>query len=166
MMQTSRTGIFKMEREIKAEGFTLIELIVVIFIISLTTALIMPSFWGSGENILKTEAKRISSTLRYTYDESIGKKQTYLLNVDLDKQMWGFRSKNEEKNFRIKEDLEIRDVMVPSLGEISTGEVTVEFGPLGPEESIIIHLKKGTYEYTIMLNHLNGRTKILEGYKL
>jgi len=145
-------------------GFTLIELIVVIFIISLTMAVIMPSLWSTERDTLKTEAKRISSVLRYIYDEAIGKKQAYILNINLDKESWGFESEKEFRSFRIEGDVEIRDIVVPSLGEVSTGEVIIEFGPLGPEEPLILHLRKGKSEYTVIFNHLNGRTKIYEGY--
>jgi general secretion pathway protein H len=147
-------------------GFTLIELIVVIFIISLATALIMPSFWGTEKTAVKTEARHISSTLRYIYDEAVAKKQIYVLNINLDEESWGFKSKKESRRFEIKNNVEIRNVIIPSHGEISRGEIIIEFGPMGPDEPIIVHLKKGESEYTIIFNQLNGRTKIIEGYTL
>ncbi len=175
-MQTLQTGTYKTKFKIdnlqltidnsRRAGFTLIELIIVIFIISLAMALIMPSFWGTGKTTLKTEARHISSALRYIYDEAVGKKQIYLFNINLDNESWGFKSKKESRSFRIKGDAEIIDVIVPSHGEISRGELIIEFGPMGPEEPIILHLKKGESEYTVIFNHLNGRTKILEGYEL
>ena len=74
-------------------GFTLIELVIVIFIISLTTALVMPSFWDKGEKALKSEAKRISSTLRYIYDEAAGKKLIYTVKFDLDNNSYTFEKR-------------------------------------------------------------------------
>ena len=145
-------------------GFTLIELIVVIFIISLATALIMPSFWGTDKTALKTEARHISSALRYIYGEAAGKKQTYLFNINLDDKTWGFKSEKESRNFKMQGDMEIKDVVIPSHGEISRGEVIIEFGPMGPAEPVTLHLKKGESEYTIIFNQLNGRAKIFDGY--
>lgn len=147
-------------------GFTLLELIVVIFIISLSLMLIMPAFWISDERILKTEARHFSSTLRYIHDEAIGKKQPYLLRVNLDRNTWGFNSEKETRSFTVKEDIRIKDIVIPSHGEISQGEITVVFGPLGPEEPIVLHLQKGEAQYTIIFNHINGRTKIHKGYIL
>jgi general secretion pathway protein H len=147
-------------------GFTLIELIVVILIISLAVALIMPSFWGTDKTVLKTEARHISSALRYIYGEAAGKKQTYLFNINLDDKSWGFKGEKESRNFKMQGDIEIKDVVIPSHGEISRGEVIIEFGPMGPAEPVTLHLKKGESEYTIIFNQLNGRAKILEGYKL
>jgi len=148
------------------QGFTLFELAVVIFIISLTTALIMPSFWDTGEKALKSEAKRMSGTLRYIYDEAVGKKKTYTVKVDLDDSSWGFQSENESRSFNLGKDIMFKDVIIPSHGEISAGEVTIEFGPLGPPEPMTLHLIKDELEYTVMFNHLNGRAKIFEGYVL
>ena len=147
-------------------GFTLLELLVVVFIISLSLAVITPSLWKSEKSALKTEARHISSTMRYIYDETIGKKRPYVLGFNIDERSWGFESDNETRNFKIKRDIEIRDVFIPSHGEISTGEVFIVFGPTGPEEPLILHLMKGQSEYTIIFNHLSGRTKIFEGYIL
>lgn len=176
MTQTLQTGTYSTKFKIdnlqltidnsRRAGFTLIELIVVIFIISLATALIMPSFWVTEKTAVKTEARHISSALRYIYNEAVAKKQIYVLNINLDEESWGFKSENESRNFKIKDNVEIRDVIIPSHGKISRGEVIIKFGPMGPDEPIIVHLKKGDSEYTIILNQLNGRTKIIEGYTL
>jgi general secretion pathway protein H len=184
-MQISQTGTCKQQSAVSSQqseknslcsvlcvlcssskAFTLIELVIVIFIIALTTALIMPSFWDTGEKALKSEAKRISSTLRYVYDEAVGKKQAYIFKINLDKSSWGFESERESRSFQMEKDVMFKDVIIPSHGEISDGEVTMEFGPLGPEEPITVHLIKNQKEYTITFNHLNGRAKILEGYIL
>jgi general secretion pathway protein H len=126
----------------------------------------MPSFWQTDEHSLKTEARHISSTLRYIYDEAVSKKTSYLVNFNLKEKSWSYKSKQETRQFRIKENVELIDIIVPSRGEISTGELILEFGPMGLQEPLLLHLRKGESEYTILLNHLNGRTKIVKGYRL
>jgi Tfp pilus assembly protein FimT len=145
-------------------AFSLVELIVVIFIISLTTALIMPSFWDKGERALRSDAKQIGNTLRYVYDEAVGKKRTYTVTFNLDEAAWGFEGVNESRSFHLGKDIVFKDVIIPSHGEISGGEVSIEFGPLGPDEPVTIHLMKDSKEYTVVFNHLIGRPKIFEGY--
>lgn len=168
-MQTLQTGIYKNSNlkfqisNFQQVGFTLIELIVVIFIVSLTVALTMPSFWDTEGN-LKKETKLMSSALRYIYDEAVSKKQIFLLNINFDDKSWGFKSEKESRSYVISEDVEVKDVIVPSLGRISAGEVSIRFGPLGPEESLIFHFRKGDSEYTVIFNHLNGRAKVIKGY--
>jgi Tfp pilus assembly protein FimT len=145
-------------------AFSLVELIIVIFIISLTTALIMPSFWDTGERALRSDAKQIGNTLRYVYDEAVGKKRTYTVTFNLDESAWGFEGMNESRSFHLGKDIVFKDVLIPSHGEISGGEITIEFGPLGPNEPVTIHLMKDRKEYTVVFNHLNGRPNIFEGY--
>jgi len=147
-------------------GFTLIELIVVIFLISITTTLIIPTVWQTEKDILKTEANRISSILRYIHDEAISKKQVYLFKINFDKKIWGFEGNTISRHFEIKSTPGIKDIMLLSRGEVSFGEVVIRFGPMGTEEPITLHLQNGKTNYTIMFNHLTGRTKILEGYIL
>ncbi len=162
-MRTS--SILKYNINGRNSAFTLIELIIVIFIISLTTALIIPNLWDDGEAALKSEAKHIANTLRYIYDEAVSKKLTYTLTVNIDKGSWGFESEKESRKFKTKDDIVFRDIMIPSLGKIMTGKAILPFGPLGPEEPIILHLLKNEFEYTVIFNHLNGRAKIHEGYR-
>jgi prepilin-type N-terminal cleavage/methylation domain-containing protein len=145
-------------------GFSLIELLVVIFIISITSALVIPSLWRTEEDALVKEAKHISSTLRYVYDVTVSRREKHLFFMNLDTDSYGFEGESESRNFRMKEEGSFRDVLVPSMGKRSEGEVTVEFGPLGPDEPIIIHLVIGDYEYTVVFNHITGRTKIIKGY--
>ncbi len=146
------------------DGFTLIELIIVILIISLATALVMPNLWDRGEQTLKSEAKRIGNTLTYIYDEAAGKKRTYVLKIDLNAGSWGFESEKESRSFKMKDNVMFKDIIVPSLGEVSIGEVIMKFGPMGSEEPITLHLIKDDNEYTVIFNHISGRAKIREGY--
>lgn len=147
-------------------GFTLLELIVVMFIISLATALIMPSFIQSPESALKSEAKRISSTMRYVYDQAMGRKEAYLFRINPEESSWGFEGSSERKSFKAKSDVKFKDVLIPSAGDLTKKEVTVKFGPLGPDEPIVIHLISSEAEYTVIFNNLNGRSRILQGYIL
>ena len=170
-MRILRTGM----NETKGKGqkvtggnaaFTLIELVVVIFIISLTTALIMPNVWDSGERAVKSEAKRIGNTLRYIHDEAIGKKRVFLFTFNLDDDYWEYKSEKNTRTFRMKDKVIFKDILVPSLGEVEFGEVTLTFRPTGPDEPVTIHLVKDEAEYTVIFNHINGRAKLYEGYKL
>jgi len=149
-----------------SSAFTLIELVIVIFIISLTTALIMPNLWDTEKRAVKSEAKRVGNTMRYIYDEAAGKKRDYLIKINLDDGSWGYESETVSRVFKMNGDVMFRDVVVPSLGEVSLGEIALKFGPTGPEEPVILHLMKDEVEYTVMFNHMNGRAKVYEGYKL
>ncbi|MEW6077240.1 MAG: GspH/FimT family pseudopilin [Thermodesulfobacteriota bacterium] len=67
-------------------GFTLLELIVVLAIISLMSALIVPRLSGPLGNLeLKTTARTISASLRYARSRAAAEKTVYAALFDLDK---------------------------------------------------------------------------------
>ncbi|MBI4844409.1 MAG: prepilin-type N-terminal cleavage/methylation domain-containing protein [Nitrospirae bacterium] len=147
-------------------GFSLIELIVVIFIMSLAMALIMPSFTDIAGSRLKSAASGISGTMKYVYNEAAARKKIYTFSVNMEQSTWGFESMDESRTFRAGKDIKFKDVMVPSAGVLKEKMVSIDFGPLGPEEPIVIHLTDKEKDYTIFFNNLNGRSRILEGYIL
>ncbi|MCK5541759.1 MAG: prepilin-type N-terminal cleavage/methylation domain-containing protein [Desulfobacterales bacterium] len=69
-------------------GFTLLELLVVLIIISLMAVLVAPNLAGflSGMN-LKTAAKKISAALRYAQSRAISEKVTCTAYFDFEKSM-------------------------------------------------------------------------------
>jgi hypothetical protein len=124
----------------------------------------MPNLWDRGERALKSEATRLGNTLVYIYDEAAGKKQIYALKIDFNTDSFSYESEKESRSFRMKDNIRFKDIIIPSLGEVSIGEIIYQFGPMGPEEPITLHLIKDDSEYTVMFNHINGRAKIREGY--
>jgi len=67
-------------------GFTLLELLVVLIIISLMSALVVPRVVGPMSNLdLKTASKKISSSLRYVRSRAASEKMTYAALFDFDK---------------------------------------------------------------------------------
>ena len=66
-------------------GFTLLELIVVLVIISLMSALVVPKLVGPMSSLdLKTASKKISASLRYARSQAASEKTTYLALFDFD----------------------------------------------------------------------------------
>lgn len=126
--------------------------------------MVIPSLWRTEEDALVIEAKQLSSTLRYVYDVTVSRREKHLFHMNLDTDSYGFESGSESRIFHIKGEGSFRDVLVPSMGKRSEGEIIVEFGLLGPDEPIVIHLVSGDSEYTVVFNHITGRTKIIRGY--
>ncbi len=155
-MQISKTGICNK----KATGFTLLELLVVIFILSVITALVIPSFYGSGEGRLKSEAGKIASLLRYLNDTAISRKETYFLTLNLDTKI----AKWETPEGKYSEKFEsLITLSTTSSKNVSKGEITLFFNPLGLQENLIVTLKDKEQEMSVSFNPLSGRTKIISG---
>lgn len=145
-----------------SKGFTFLELIVVIFILSILMAIIMPSFIGIGDNKLKSEAREIASILRYLYDSAVSRKETFLIKFNFNEDTVSFSSPEGEKR---KEFNNIIGVTTQSRGLVSTGELIFFFEPLGITENLSVHLNKENKFMDVTLNHLSGRVKIIQNSK-
>jgi general secretion pathway protein H len=143
-----------------SDGFTLIELVVVLFIISLTAAIVFPSFYNLGERRIASDANKIASLLRYLNDTAIYAKETYSLKFDLKEGTISWKGPDGEKHEEIKS---LSRLYLPSKGQINEGEVTIFFGPLGAAENIEVHLKDKEKDMTVSFSPISGRAKISEG---
>jgi general secretion pathway protein H len=139
-------------------GYTLLELIAVIFILSLLAAVIFPSMSGLGEKSVTSEAKKTASLLRYLNDSAIYTKETYFLKFDLGEGLISWKGPDGEKTESMKS---LAGVRLPSKGEVKEGQVTVFFGPLGIREKIEISLKGKDEGLRVTLNPVSGRVKIV-----
>jgi general secretion pathway protein H len=143
-------------------GFTLLELIIVLFIVSLVAAVVLPSFTGFGETKLRSEAREMASILSYMNDSAASRKETFLMRFDLDKNMVYWKGPDGEKTKRFDG---ITGVATQTAGMVSKGEITFFFEPLGIQENIEVHMSRGDKDMTITLNHLSGRVKINQSSK-
>ena len=155
-MPISTTGIYS------NRGFTLIELVVVLFIVSLIAAVVLPSFAGFGESELKSEAGEMASILRYINDSALSRKETCFIKIDLDKNTVSWKGPDGGKAKKFED---ITGVTTQSAGMISNGELIFFFEPLGIRENLSVHMSKGDKNITITLNHLSGRVKITQDGK-
>jgi len=150
-MPISRTGIFS------KQGFTLLEIIVVLFIVSLVMAIVLPSFAGFGESKLKSEAREMASILRYMNDSAVSRKETFFVKFDLDKNLVSWKGPDGDKTKKIDD---MTGVATQSNGMVSKGELIVFFEPFGIQENLSIHMRKGNKGVVITLDHLSGKVKI------
>jgi prepilin-type N-terminal cleavage/methylation domain-containing protein len=149
-MLTSRIGTCR-------RGFTLLELLTVIFIVSLMLALSFPSFRFQTDMKLKSEAVRIASILRYLNDSAISTKEACAMNMIFKDRSLQYKVPDGEK----KENFEtLSAISLQSRGKVSSGEVTVIFLPTGTGESLSIHLSDERSYMRVVFNALSGRVKI------
>jgi Tfp pilus assembly protein FimT len=138
------------------------ELLVVIFIISLLLATSFPSFTGIESNSLRSEAKRLASLLRYLNDTATARKEEYYMLVNLGDNSITYLTEEGEKRERIDH---LRSIYLETKGEIESGEVKVIFTPLGAGEFIRFHLLRHReagrdLSYKVELNPLSGRVRV------
>jgi type II secretion system protein H len=140
-----------------SRGFTLLELLVVLCIISVVMALVIPSFSGTGERRLRSEAREIASILNYLQDSAVSRKETFALRCNLDENSIWWKGPDGEKRRSFGG---MTGVTTQSTGRMAQGEVILFFEPLGIRENLSIHLMSDKKEMTVTLHHLSGRVKI------
>lgn len=139
-------------------GFTLLELIVVLFIISVAMAVVLPSFFTTGST-LKADAGRLASVLRHLNETSAVKKKTLRLQFDLDQKSIRWPDGEGSRSASISN---MRAVELQTTGIVKTGEITVYFAPTGIKQYLWVYLEDEDRELTVVLNPVSGRVKILE----
>jgi prepilin-type N-terminal cleavage/methylation domain-containing protein len=138
-------------------GFTLLEMVVAVFIISLFVAMVIPSFYKAGESRLNADARKTAALLRYLNDSAIYTKETYPLTFDIQDRRITWKGPDGEKTEDMKS---LTGVTLPSKGEVTEGSVTVFFGPLGLSENVDVHLRVEDDMMTVTFNPISGRALI------
>ncbi|MDA8326152.1 MAG: prepilin-type N-terminal cleavage/methylation domain-containing protein [Nitrospiraceae bacterium] len=147
MPRTSTTGRCN-------RGFTLLELVVVILIISLVFTLAVPAF---RHNSAHPEALRMASLLRELNDSSIAMKKKFDITFDLDTAVVSWTGPDGKRSAHFKE---LKDVQTPSRGTVREGTLKVIFDAQGAPEDINVYMESGAGTYKVSLNELSGRVRV------
>ncbi len=161
-----------------SEGFTLIELTIIIVILGVMLSLIIPRLGEIGEANLKRSARHLTGVIRFLHEESLAKKDRYRLHFDVTEgrywtEKWTILSVSdrtaEYKRYssdiategRLSGQTTFRDVKVASHPD----ETYIEFSPEGWVEHALIHLRDAeNRDFTLLVNPLTGDTELRDGY--
>jgi prepilin-type N-terminal cleavage/methylation domain-containing protein len=157
-------------------GFTLIELAIVIVILGVMIALVAPRLGELGEANLKRSARHLTGMIRFLHEESQAKKEAYRLVFDIqDGKYWAEAPSHiSDKTFEYKRlqsviagegslsgQTTFRDVIVTGHPD----QPFILFTPDGWIEHAIIHLRDGSErDFSLVVNALTGNTQLLDGY--
>jgi prepilin-type N-terminal cleavage/methylation domain-containing protein len=159
-------------------GFTLIELTIVIVILGVMLSLIIPRLGELGDANLKRSARHLSGMIRFLHDESLSKKDTYRLRFDISEgrywtEKWTLLNLSDKtaeyKRFSsemaadgsLSGQTTFRDVKVASHPD----DPYIEFSPEGWVEHALIHLRDGEgRDFTLVVNPLTGSAEFRDGY--
>ncbi len=179
----SRTGY---NRKNESEGFTLFELVIVLFIVGLFLGLVSVPIegvlaggdLGRAARMIMSEVSRLRGEAAYTR-----KPQALILNIT-ENSFYPYEPKDEkkledllkekgqlttEKLTTEKQELPpgvtIEDVVVLSRGKDQEGEAFIRFFSNGCVEHALIHLRNNADEArTLEINPVTGWVRIHEGY--
>lgn len=157
-------------------GFTLVEIVVVVALISLFMVFSIPLFGNVGTSSLDSSARRLSGTIKYLYNEAALSGLQYRLIYDLDQGSYRAQilaadgrlvdAEDQGRQARLKGTVRFEDVQLPGRGKYSMGQVTARIDPSGWIEETIIHLDDGQgKKLTLRVMPLTGTTEIFQGYR-
>jgi prepilin-type N-terminal cleavage/methylation domain-containing protein len=159
-----------------AAGFTLIEVVVVMVLISLFMVFSVPLFGDLGTSSLDTSARRLGGTIKYLFNEAAITGLEHRLIYDLDEGTYRAQVLSPEgeltdagaqgRQAALKSGVRFRDLRVPGRGKFSMGQVTTRIHPSGWIEETIIHLAEGEdEELTLRVVPLTGMLEVYSGYR-
>jgi prepilin-type N-terminal cleavage/methylation domain-containing protein len=168
-MPMSRTGIWE-----NRSAFTLLELVVVLFIVALFATLVIPrigAFLSHGDT--NKAIRQIRGAVRYLTGMSASTRTTYRLHYDLDEGRCWVSRQGEAGEFTEEHEVLTRPLHLPKgvrfqdvttpRGVYKEGEAYTDFFPTGWVEDTLIHVE-GSSLVTLKLLHLTGDVKVYEGY--
>ncbi len=154
-------------------GFTLIELVVVIVVLSLIGLISLPLLVNRIDGNERAKLRRIAGTVKQLYNEATLTRDEHELVFDLERnslQAYRLRTVSadrvEREPFRRELDLEplnLQQIEVEGQGSFRSGQITVRVFPLGWMEQtrLLVRQTRGD-EVQMIFSPLTGTTRIDE----
>jgi prepilin-type N-terminal cleavage/methylation domain-containing protein len=140
----------------RIKGFTFIELIVVIALISIMLFFAIPKFQGNFlSNSTKAVSRWILVNIPNLKEKAQKEQQAYILNVDLDaNKLWISREttagetlqSQEINSYQLPNDIKLLDVEYPDQETVSAGQAKIYFDKKGYSDKAIIHIQNNDNE--------------------
>lgn len=172
------TGVLKIIKPRKHHqrtktGFTLIELMVVMLLISIILAVAIPRFEGGFlQDPIKQFSRKMISTVRSLRSAAVQTQKQQTLIIDLNTQQLyvagpPVQAETEpvapKKSFKLPDSLALVAVEFSSSDRITTGNAQIHFYPEGYSDHAFIRLESGDEDrYTFVVQPLLPKVKLFE----
>ena len=162
----------------RSKGFTLLELMVVMVLISLLTAFAIPKLRTSlFTDQLKTTTRKILGRISEARQEAVRRNTDYFLYFDLEQNsMSSIQDEKEDEKeedeqseagseYVIPDSVQVVDVMSVHGGKQTQGRAAIRFSKKGYVDKTLIHLRSDDDEdMTILLSPFLGVSKLFDAY--
>jgi prepilin-type N-terminal cleavage/methylation domain-containing protein len=140
---------------IDARGFTLLELIVTLFVVALATSLAVPAVGRSTEMIRgRAEVARFSALFRYTRDQAINTQRAHAVVLD--------PGEHRVSILAAPSDVLRVQPLAPDLNIVANPptSLTVWFAPSGVSNGGDFRLTRGPLNFRVTVDPLTGRVRV------
>ncbi len=161
------------------KGFSLIELLVVLVIISVFSAFVVPKVAGTLSNVaLKTASKRVAASLRYARSRAITESVPYVALLDLNQNRMTIKSdinstdkedetaplkpgENRIKRYTLPGDVKFKDARAFDGSESDSRFFAVVFMPSGCSSGGTVLLENNRkHEFAIKIDFITGTVRV------
>lgn len=169
-----RQGLDSRKNASASQGYTLLELIVVIVLLGLMFGLTVPKFRQAIlSDSLDATSLRIIGLVQDLREKAISDQVSYVLHFDIrEKKLWAFASTASEEEqetakeraYQLASDIRIEDIWSWSSGKLYD-EAVIRFSKKGYIEQSMIHLQaEDGRQLSLELTPFLGSITIHEGY--
>lgn len=140
--------------EVAARGFTLLELVVTLFVLALAVGLVAPAIGRSVDAVLaRADVSGFAATLRHAREQAIATRQRYAVVVD-----------PLERRVTVTagdDDVRVRRSLSPRVAVEATppSALTVRFEPQGSSSGGEFRLTSGAVAYRVTVDAATGRVR-------
>jgi prepilin-type N-terminal cleavage/methylation domain-containing protein len=180
-----RAGIFRLLRRLnpvahKSQGFTLIEIVIVLFIMATFITIALPNLPDITGHRLNTSARKIANIIKYTRNRAIIEKKTLYIIFNARGNSYFVKEpvlKNDEielveyksdfmLNGELPDNIQFEDILTSNKNsDSSSDETIVSFGPGGYIDKTLIHIVDSkNRKKTLIVHPATGRVTIHDGY--
>jgi prepilin-type N-terminal cleavage/methylation domain-containing protein len=141
--------------QVGAKGFTLLELIVTLFVIALAVGIVVPVVGRSTDSLRgRSDIARFSAMLRHARDQAITTRRGHSVVVD--------PAARRATIIAAPDEVRQTRVLSPGLGVEATppDALTVRFEPSGLSSGGNFRLTTGQSRYRVTVDSLTGRVRI------
>ena len=142
-------------REVDDKGFTLLELIVTLFVVALAVGLVVPVVGRSTETLRgRSEIARFSAMLRHARDQAITTRRGYAVVIDPAEHRAMIVAGTDEvmQTRALSPDLSVEARPPEAL--------TVRFQPTGVSTGADFQLRTGRSKYRVTVDPFTGRVRV------
>ena len=158
------------------EGFTLLELLVVVIIIGAFFFIAVPKFQNLTQSNIKSASRDLTATIKYSYNEAAFKKSIVRLVFDIEEGIYWlerletdeYQAVRDSKIYKLPSGVYFKDVITErslNRNPLEEEKEFILFLPTGYVEPAVIHLYTDSdSNYTLATKPYTGGTRVYDEY--